>query len=88
MPLNASLSREGEQCSLIKKLEQGMLLLGLRRRATFLPGTSFTPCRRAIRKNIYGRMLCILKKKNLRKRDNFVINYRILSVFEEVSNTL
>lgn len=65
-PLNASLSREGEQCSLIKKSEQGMLLLGLRRRATFLPGTSFIPCHRAIRKNIYGPMLCILKKKNLR----------------------
>lgn len=60
-----------------------MLLLGLRRRATFLPGTSFIPCHRAIRKNIYGRMVSILKKKNLRtwKADNFVINYRI-SVFE------
>lgn len=60
-----------------------MLLLGLRRRATFLPGTSFIPCHRAIRKNIYDRMVSILKKKNLRtwKADNFVINYRI-SVFE------
>lgn len=60
-----------------------MLLLGLRRRATFLPGTSFIPCHRAIRKNIYGPMLCILKKKNLRiwKADNFLINYRV-SVFE------
>lgn len=60
-----------------------MLLLGLRRRATFLPGTSFIPCHRAIRKNIYGPMLCILKKKNLRtwKADNFVINYRV-SLFE------
>lgn len=60
-----------------------MLLLGLRRRATFLPGTSFIPCHRAIRKNIYGRMVSILKKKNLRtwKADNFVINYHI-SVFE------
>lgn len=60
-----------------------MLLLGLRRRATFLPGTSFTPCHRAIRKNIYDRMLCILKKKNLRtwETDNFVINYCV-SVFE------
>lgn len=60
-----------------------MLLLDLRRRATFLPGTSFIPCHRAIRKNIYGRMVSILKKKNLRtwKADNFVINYRI-SVFE------
>lgn len=60
-----------------------MLLLGLRRRATFLPGTSFIPCHRAIRKNIYDRMVSILKKKNLRtwKADNFIINYHI-SVFE------